>query len=241
MLDPVLSAHMRILDNLQLATQRALDVTPCPRTFSQSCRSWLRAQLRQLALVQQSTAASYGHSRRVAMFDDMLYALSGRQAPASCAALSSSMRGSIDEMRAIIRGFTPRLGAPPARYHDTACAILHTLEAGPLSPHGALAGLVRWWLQHQHGWIDLDAETRQLRRCAGRSTSPLAARIDAQVPCTSWAAACGSPGGRPALSCRASASPAHLEATDQVCFHLLLACRLTLTGNPPQDRGRVWE
>ena len=56
MLDPTLCAHMRILDNLQTATQQALMATAGSAqfslAFSLACRRWLLDQLGQLALQQ---------------------------------------------------------------------------------------------------------------------------------------------------------------------------------------------
>ena len=249
MLDPILCAHMRILDNLQQATQQALAAMLHPGTvplsFSLACRSWLLDQLRRLALQQQSIAASRGWSRRVGMYDDMLYALCQDHdlvryhAPClESGALRRALVCRVDEMRAIVQGFTPHQERPPCC--GSPRSPLHALEAGPLSAPGALAGLVGWWIQLHGGTIELDAMTHQLHLSVEGSAALVDALIDAQAPLRylrcdiliSWRSARG-------LMPRSGPPTIILcEATDQEAFRAILDRLPSLTAHPPQDNER---
>lgn len=249
MLDPTLCAHMRILDNLQTATQQALMATAGSAqfslAFSLACRRWLLDQLGQLALQQLSAAASRGQSRRAAMYDDMLYALCRNRrliwrqgAPPETWNVLQSIRTSLDEMRAILRGFTPCLEQPGPWLDDAERSRLQHQEAGPLSSPGALAGLVGGWVRWQRGSVELDVMTHRLELSVDGSDALVGVLIDARAPLRylgcdiliAWGTARG------LMPCSGSPAIILCEATDQKIFQAILSQLPTLTAHPPQDK-----
>lgn len=170
--DPAINAHLRILDNLQAVSHRLItDLVrqdALPPSFALACRGWLLSQLRTLTLNQQVITASGGLSRRVAMYDDILYALCAdhdliiyRTPQPDPALLLQAMSARIRAIRRILLDFTPPPGTPPGPV-ATGLAHLIQLESGPMSVPGALAGLVGWWTHLRCGAVELDLDTQRL-------------------------------------------------------------------------------
>ncbi|MFT5686170.1 MAG: hypothetical protein ACI8RZ_007126 [Myxococcota bacterium] len=171
--DPAITAHLRILDNLQAVVHRLIvDLVrqqALPPAFTLACRAWLLSQLRALTLQQQAIVASGGLGRRVAMYDDILYALcqdrdliAYRSSEPDPAMLLRVMSDRLDVISHILLDFTPPPGKPLPS--PAAAGLSHLLqqEAGPLSVPGALAGLIGWWTHLRSGTIELDLRTHSL-------------------------------------------------------------------------------
>ena len=168
MIDPVNTAHLHILANLLAALQQLLlSVSahqPLPPSLALTCRSWLLSRMRQLALHLQSTAAAGGLSRRVAMYDDMLYILVRdhdlslyRSPDQNSAPILAALTQRVDEIRDLLLGFSPLSNTPLITPGEAACFSQLTAQAaGPMSVSGAVAGLVGWWTMLRGGWVELD-------------------------------------------------------------------------------------
>ncbi len=171
--DPAITAHLRILDSLQaVAHQLITDLSRqgvLPPDFPLACRGWLLRQLRILTLNQQVITAHGGLSRRVAMYDDILYVLREdrdliryRAPHAVPAPVLQAMSERIDAVRRILLDFTPQPGRPRPDPVATGLAHLTQLSVGPMSVPGALASLIGWWTHLHRSTVALDLDTHRL-------------------------------------------------------------------------------
>ena len=191
--DPAITAHLRILDNLQVVGHRLItDLSnqgALSPGFALACRGWLLQQLRSLILHQQVITASGGLSRRVAMYDDILYTLSedrdlsiyplSRSAPPP---VLQAMSERIFAVRRVLLDFTPQPGSSQPDPIATGLAHLIELSAGPMSVPGALAGLVGWWTHLCCTTITLDLDTHRLSLGVEGAAQLVTALADVHAP-----------------------------------------------------------
>jgi len=248
MFDPVITAHLRILDNLQTVVQRLItDLAhqqALPTSFTLACRAWLLNHMRTLALHQQTIAAGGGLGRRVAVYDDILYALCRdrdliiyRAREPDTVRILRSMAERIEEIRQILLGFTPLPGRPYSPAEGACLAHLIQQESGPLSVPGALAGLAGWWTLIRSGSIELDLTTHQLTLNVAGSEILVNALVQANSTLchlgndihVSWGAARG-------LVPRIGHPEVYLcDTTNKAMFLDILHGVRFLTARPPRD------
>jgi hypothetical protein len=246
--DPAITAHLRILDNLQavghhlitdLGHQDAL-----PPDFTLACRGWLLHQLSTLALHQQVITARGGLSRRVAMYDDILYTLSEDRdlivyhAPQSDhAPMLRAMSERISAVRRILLDFTPQPGSSQPDPIATGLAHLIQLSTGPMSTPGAMAGLVGWWTHLHNSAIALDLDTHRLSLGVEGATQLVAALAEVGAPLghlrrditVSWGSARG-------VSPRSGPPEVWLCApSNKACFVEILHKVPAMTARSPQN------